>query len=1004
MRSDRILFSAAVAVSAALFAIESAAQSESKPGRNFNLGRKGLAAQRPGANLIRGRPSGTGAQSANNVSSAKNAPSANAVASASAAAADGGEEGAGASDLNFKDAAGDMVFEVYGKLVERTVLKDPQTPNVTITLQSLPGQKLTKEEQIRAIETVMEMNGVHFEPFGEKFVRALPRKEVRKVGIPLITAPTAEPLPELENVVSMMLDFKNIPVDEAQKALEGFKSNSGLLQVFERTNKILVTDSQMNINRMVEIARAIDIASPVLENVFVRQIKHAAASEIKTALEQIVTESQKEQEKNGKHQQNSAAQNATRLGSLSAGPSLLRRPGTPGAPPQPAAPSSVESLVTTVSDADRGMIRGKVLIIADERSNKLIIVTMKSNMDFFDKVIEQLDVETTPDVQVKVYRLKYAEAEDVADMINDLIGNSVSSKSNSKQPAGSAGGANANLTRNNPSPAQSRQPANQRGGNGQSKAGELSKENVTVLADKRINGLVVMARTEDIPALEQIIESMDIKLSQVLIETAIVEVTLGDDLNAGIDWVSRGRAHHQRQFDSDGNPLYWAVDSAGKRTGATTTLSTWTDSDGNVNPLSPVTDLLRDGFANHNNYAIGGGGGSGTDVLKTMMNAATNSVANAFFGGANPIGSGINYLLKSDKLNISAVISATKSDSRAKYLASPIVMTVDNKEATIDASESRKFFSGYETSSSYSTYVRTPKYDSKDIGIKIKVKPKINPNGTVMLNVEEEYSQLGAGQSILVDGGDGKNDTATIDTALTRKMTADILLDNRQTVVLGGLTERYTSNKETGIPILKDIPWIGKWLFGSVVQAETRKELLVFMTPYVLDDAEAAQAEAARRKRSMSDARPWDDHGWSDSELADPVSKKELLRRLKDEAEKQDEDRQNRLAVEKWKLDRAKALEKMDEAERKFWIEQHREELEKEEKKEFDRQVKEQEDLQELVKTIRDKDMRKAEEKIKTSGEEEKKAGKEAENGRAEAVPGKDDAADSPVKPEADRP
>ena len=203
---------------------------------------------------------------------------------------------------------------------------------------------------------------------------------------------------------------------------------------------------------------------------------------------------------------------------------------------------------------------------------------------------------------------------------------------------------------------------------------------------------------------------------------------------------------------------------------------------------------------------------------------------------------------------------------------------------------------------------------------------------------------------------------------------------------------------------MKDIPWIGKWLFGSVTETEARKELLVFMTPYVLNDAESAQAEAMRRKRSMSDSRPWDDHGWSPSELADPVSKKELLRRLKDEAEKQDEERKNRLAVEKWKLDRAKALEKMDDAERKFWIEQHREELEKEEKEKFDRQVGEQEDLKKLVDSIRDKDMRKAEEKIKTSGEEEKKAGKEAEMGRAEAVPGKDDAADSPVKPEADRP
>ena len=895
-----IAFAAAFAAVFAAVAADAPASGTSRLGlhRAQNMSRSGALSRTPSL------PSATAAGKAGAPGrNAAKKPSANAVATASAAESD-----AGSSDLNFKEAPSDMVFEVYGKLVERTVLKDPQTPAVSITLQSLPGQKLSKEEQIRAIETVMEMNGIHFEPFGEKFVRALPRKDVRKTGIPLVSNPDGEPLPELENVVSMMIDFKNIPVDEAQKALEGFKSNSGLLQVFERTNKILVTDSQMNINRMVEIARAIDISSPVLENVFVRQIKHAAASEIKTALEQIVTESQKEQEKNGKTQQNPASQiGSMRFGSMSAGgTSLLRRPGMGGAASkEPAAPQNVASLVTSVSDADRGMIRGKVLIIADERSNKLIIVTMKSNMDFFDKVIEQLDVETTPDVQVKVYRLKYAEAEDVSAMINDLIGNSASSKSTSKQATGATTGTNSNLTRGTTgsSPASRAAAANQRS-QGASKAGELSKENVTVLADKRINGLVVMARTEDFPAIEQIIESMDVKLSQVLIETAIIEVTLGDDLSTGIDWVLRGKK-----------------------------------------------DGKRDGFANRGSSGLGGGGGAGVTALQNMFtNAVSATTASSAFGAANPIGSGINYLLKSDKLNLAAVIKASQSDNRAKYLASPIIMTVDNKEATIDATEARKFFAGYESSTSYSTYVRTPKYDSKDIGIKIKVTPKINPNGTVMLKVEEEYSQLGAGQTILVDGGGGKQDEATIDTSLMRKMTADILLDNMQTVVLGGLTEKYKSDRETGIPVLKDIPWVGKWLFGSVTQMETRKELLVFMTPYVLDDAKSAQMEAARRKKAMSDQSPWDDNGWSSSKLADPVAKKEQMRRLKDEAKKQDEERAARKEIEKWKLERAKTLEKMDEKDRKEWEKLHSEEI-RQQNAEYE---KEQAQLKALVKEIRD--------------------------------------------------
>ena len=828
---------------------------------------------------------------------AATAPAASAPAAGSGAAfasAAGGEEEA-PSDLNFNNSPVEMVFETYGKLVDRTVLKDPQTPNATITLQSRPGQKLTKDEQIEAIEVVCEMNGIHFENYGEKFVRALPRKGVRKEGIPLIMDP-ATTFEDSGKVVSVMLPFKNISVkDEAEPMMKNLVSASGELQTFERTNSILVTDTQQNINRIIEIAKAVDISMPVLENVFVRQIKNASASEIKTALEQIVTESQKELEKSGKAQQNAAAASANRATPQTS--TLLRRPGVNTKEAAPAAPSVAESLITSVSDADRGMIRGKVLILADERSNKLIVITSKSNMDFFDKVIEQLDVETTPDTVVKVYRLKYADAEDVSDMINDLIGNSANSKSSSKsnQNANAKSGGNANVTRNTTSTASTRTNAGANQRTGEAKAGELSKENTTVLADKRINGLVVMTQKELVPTLEHIIESMDVKLSQVLIETCIIEISLGDTLKTGIDWVMGG-------------------------------------------------NVAASAFMNHGQM-IGGGGGN--TQLGSFVNVATNAVS--------PIGNGVKYLMKSDKLNLAAVVEASKNDSRSKYVASPIVMTVDNKEATIEATANRQFLTGWSAvSSSYAgSGLPSPNYTAKDIGITLKITPKINPNGTVMLEVEEEYSQVSGKQSMLQPKG-STYEEQQIDVAVTRKMSADISLENGQSVILGGLTTKTVAESESGIPILKDIPWVGKWLFSKVEQDEQRSELLVFMTPYVLDDAESAQAEALRRKRVLSDTRPWDDNGWSASQLADPVSKKELMRRLKDEAKKQDEERKTNQDIEKWKAERVKQLEKMDAEERKVWLEAHREEIEAEEKKVQAAEAEKQAELRELVEQVKE--------------------------------------------------
>ena len=921
---------------------------------------------------------------------------------ASAAGVDEAAESEKAPALNFSEAPLDLVLDTYSKLVDRTVLKDPNTPDATITLQSRPGQTLTKEEQVEAIEVKLEMHGIHMEDYGTKFVRALPRDKARTDGIPFVEE-DAE-LEESGRVVSTMITFKNIPIDEAQKALEGLKSQRGQLLIYERIGKINVTDTQMNILRMRQLRNEIDIATPINENVFVRQIKNASAADIKTALEQIVQESQKELEKAGKAAQTAQPGGNDRVRPLASTPggTLLRRPGA-NQPQQPAAPANVESLVTNVSDADRGMIRGKVLIMSDERSNKLIVVTAKTNMDFFDKVIEQLDVETTPDTVVKVYRLKYAEAEDVSDMINDLIGNTQKSGQRENQNAAARNGSGGNLTRGGQQQrGGSNTPANQR--SGEAKAGELTKDNTTVLADKRINGLVVMTQKELVPTLEAIIESMDVKLSQVLIETAIVEVTLGDELKTGIDWLQRGRQRGYVQQTRDGQPLYYGMDEDGNinrnvRLWSGQTM-TYTGSGEDAEEIkytassipAMVSGIIRDGMVNNNSYMLGGGGGTGASLLGTMMAAGTNVVDGAMWGGANPIGSGLNYLLKSDKLNLAAVVQAAKDDSRSKYVASPIVMTVDNKEATIEATQMRYLLKGYTYSGSTYNGTTVPDYEQKEIGLTIKVTPKINPNGTVMLKVEEEYSQVGANQSIQANVGGATTSTVSVPTTITRKMSADITLDNMQTVVLGGLTEAHTSTSETGIPILKDIPWIGKWLFSSTTDSEDRKELLVFMTPYVLNDAEAAQAEARRRKNALSDSRPWANNGnWSASALADPMPKKEMLRRLKEEAARQDEDRANRIAAEKWKLERAKELEKMSSAERKFWLEQRRDQLETDEEKEaFDKAVEDdltQDELADLAQSIRAERLKKAEAQIDDNATSEREKAAPAEPAPAEPAP-----------------
>ena len=918
-------------------------------------------------------------------SAAESEPAAPAAAPAAKAST------AGSSFLEGTDIPLDTVFDVYGDLVKRSIIKDPETPDAKISFTPRKGEVLTNEDKIHAIEVLLKMNKIQLENYGDKFVLALPIDKLRSKGERIV--PEDEELEDVEKVVSTMITFKNVPTDEAKTLLEGLKSQNAQLNVYERIGGILVTDTCRNILRMRELKAMIDVATPINEQVFHRQIQNASASDIKSALEEIVQESQKELEKQSKLVQAGRDNNVNRATQNT----LLRRPGQQQNQPQQ--PANVESLVTSISsDADRGLIRGKVLIISDDRSNKLIIITSPANMKFFDEVIKSLDETVTPEMDVEVIRLKYAEAKDVADMINDLIGNASSNKSNSKGNTNqnAARGTSGNMTRGTTQNNNAARQTAAKQSNGESRAGELSKENVTVLADERINGLVVMARTVDMPTIHKIIESMDVKLSQVLIETVIIEVSLGDDLNTGVDWVNLNSSASTRpRTDSNGVAMYNYVnqdtgavlqsidrgssfsttETVGSGDSAVEKEYTWTKTgDALTTTARGVVDSVAAGGA----YFLGGGSGGGASAVNAMSSVITNLT-----------GSGINYIFKSKKLNLGAILHASKTDSHSKYLASPVVMTVDNKEAVINATRMRYLLKGFQTSgNSYST-MAVPDYEQKELGIEIKATPKINPNGTVMLKVEEKYSQVSGSQTIQYSSGSssgsaGSLQDVAVPTTVTREMSADVLLENGETVIFSGLTETSTTESETGIPFLKDIPWIGKWLFSSVTESESRNELLVFMTPYVLDDSESASSEAERRKNALSDPRPWDDHGWSPSKLADPVAKKEVMRRLKEEAKKQNEERATRLAIEKWKLDRAKELEGLDKSEREFWIDAHRDELEKDERKEFDKDLESmsKEDLVKLATEQREKLLDKANEKIDANTENLQR---ENERGRLDA-------------------
>jgi len=714
----------------------------------------------------------------------------------------GGEEGEDLLKLKFDGAPVEMLLNEYAELTGRTLLFDPGAPvGTTVTLKSTT--KLTLSEYLEAVETVLGMNGITLQEKGDKFLRVVPATAARKYPMPMNLDPNVK-LGAEDKLITQMIALRHIEIAQATAAIEHLKSPFGLVQVFERMNSVLITDMESNIAMILKLVAYIDQPAIAREELIILPVRFSKASEIKAKLDEIIQQAQTEQQR--QEQQRPQTARPTQSGP----PGVIRAPSTPT---RRRAAAAVASEVA--EELDQGIIRGEVKIVADDRTGILIFITRPENMPFFERIVQALDVETKPDVEVKVFRLEFATAEEIAPMLNDLIGAAQSDSETATVPGPGEAVAEGEATTQRAAQLdefiqQRRDAARRAAERTVSKIGELSSENIKILPDKRTNALIIMARRSDIRTLELIIKEMDMMLSQVLIEVVILEVVLSDSIQTGVDWLQR-------------TLIAFNEDELGNRT-----------------PLAAFTGK--------------GGGAFGSEAEATGLTSP----------GKLPGGiAGLNYYVTHFGLNLDLLIKMTASDSRARILSSPVIHTTDNTEGTALIADQVYFRTGTRVDQFGNPITET---DLRDVGLELKVTPRINKNRFVMLEIDQSVSNLGDSQ--LIDGNE-------FPTTASRSFNASITVRDRETVILGGLVREDQRTSGAGIPILKDLPLIGR-LFGTDSDSRERAEVIVMITPYVSDKPQDAEYETARRLESM-DTRGILKRGWSDSRLADPTEESQYL-------------------------------------------------------------------------------------------------------------------------------
>jgi general secretion pathway protein D len=718
----------------------------------------------------------------------------------------------------------DMLLQDYSEKTGRTLLQQPNIPKANITLE---GQtQLTLDEYLQAMDSVLAMNGVALLKVGDKFLKVVLIATALQEEMEFRDESQGPP-PIRPELVSQMIQLQYITTAEAQLAIAPLKhSVYAQITLFDRINSILLTDTSANVNRIMQILKYIDQPTEAKEEPNIIEIHYANAADIKKKLDDVIADQQKD-----------AAQSTV---------PRMRNAGSPGVVTTPTVPGVIRAAPATtrtqsqpdeaITEAEKGIILGKVKIIADDRTNILIIITRHENMvGFFDKIIKVLDVPTAPDVTVKVIRLQYANAEKTAATLNTLIGGKAADKSKDAAAKPGAPGEQGKSTSLNDyvqkleNPVTSATTANLK-----SKVGELSASNIKILADDRTNALLLMASKGDMAALEEMVKDMDIMLSQVMIEVVIFKVNLVNQNERGVDMIQRALVAYEQGANGTKN--------------------------------------AKVAFA-----GVAGGGNNRSQMQDPMTLTSLN--------GLSSTSGNLTYYFTFFDLNLDAIIQLIESNNKTQILSSPQILTTDNEPSTINVTSQKYFFNGLKpvTAANGSTeYIDD--VITKAVGTKLTVTPHINEKKFVVMKIEQTLDEEGAGQT--VQGAGGPAVWPTIDSS---SITANVAVRSGETIVLGGLVGNTKTKNVSEVPLLGDIPIIGM-LFKHTLDTFEKDETIVFITPYVLNTPEEMEVETARIRNSVDVEGMWP-KGWSRSKLADDTkhdyATKREERRLAEHAEKE---------------------------------------------------------------------------------------------------------------------
>ncbi len=566
--------------------------------------------------------------------------------------------------INLKEADIGAFISQVADITGKSFVVDPRVKGKVNVLTS---EAMDSNGVYELFLSVLQVHGYAAVPAGD-VVLIVQQNEVKQVGRDLNT----QSANDSQEMLTKVIMIKNTPALDLVPILRPLVAKYGHLAGVKSANALIISDHAMNIQRIEQIIDRLDKSGS--EELEVVQLKEAWVGNVVTMLQSLD-------------------------------------------------PSKVSQ-----GNGDNNNTAGSIRVVADERSNRLIIKGEKTARERIRHLIEQLDQPSYFSGSAQVIRLQYADATKLADLLKNLMGEVSSNDKDAQQVKGSVG----------------------------------------IHADEELNALVVRAEPSLMKEIQELVASLDVRRAQVLIESAIVEVT-GDVNDAlGVQWVSG---------DLD-------------------------------NPVS-MTNF--------------------SDAGPSLSTIATSVASGSY---ASAIGSGLTvggYSENNGVLDFGVILQALQSDSNTNLLSTPSIMTMDNQEAEIIVGQNVPFITGSTSSSTNSNPFTT--ITREDVGVTLKVKPHIHDGTDIRLEVEA------TAESVSATSVSGSADLITN----KRSIKTMILTGNQETIVLGGLIRDDVIESESKVPWLGDIPVLG-WLFRSSSSEHVKSNLMVFLRPTIVNNAETSRA------------------------------------------------------------------------------------------------------------------------------------------------------------------